>query len=327
MRIFLSYDDTRRDVAERLALGLRAAGHRVFFDQDSLPAGTSYDDRIRNAVLNSHLFVFLVSRESVQKGAYALTELEIAEQRWPHPTGRLLPVLLDETPITALPPYVRAVSVLQPQGDVVGDTLHAVARLYGELRRKNLRRMGGSIAGVLALVAVVMVFANPFGSDPPDGANIPGADTIVPAESLPPSDSASREAAQVVNVAAEDPQNPHTWKLKNDRHVRLVGEIVANESNVADVIVEDGVEWGAWRYNRCYDAAFGHLAGDLPEGAVVIDFEIRDQLPRGASIQRSDFAEADFNECIVGTLIGQTLNAAGATGAGRISYSFRFAPN
>jgi hypothetical protein len=325
VRIFLSYDDTRRDVAERLALGLRAAGHRVFFDQDSLPAGTSYDERIRSAILRAHLFVFLISRESVQKGAYALTELEIAEQRWPHPTGRLLPVLLDETPIPSLPPYVRAVSVLDPKGDVVADALHAVARLYGERRRAILRRVVAATAGVLA-VAAVIVFASTIRNAPADADNDP-RDAFVSTDSVPPSDSLSRAPEDGPTVAADDAQNPRTWKLKNDRHVRLVGAIVANESNVADVIVKDAVEWSAWRYNRCYDDAFGHLAADLPEGAVVLGFEIRDQLPRGASIQQSDFTEPGFNECIVGTLIGQTLNAAGATGAGRVSYSFRFVPN
>jgi hypothetical protein len=323
MRVFLSYDDTRRDVAERLALGLRAAGHEVFFDQDSLPAGTSYDDRIRNAILRSHLFVFLVSAESVRKGAYALTELDIAEQRWPHPTGRLLPVLLDETPIASLPPYVRAVSVLQPKGDVVGDTLHATARLIGERRKRTLRRAGAAAAVALAVVAVVF-FGARFMDDPTDDAS-PAA--TVSTDSFLPSDSTTRASEDGTTVIAEDPQNPRTWELKNDRHVRLVGGIVANASNVADVIVRDGVEWSAWRYNRCYDDAFGHLAGDLPEGTVVVGFEIRDQLPRAASVERSDFADPDFNECVVGTLIGQTLNAAGATGAGRVTYSFRFVPN
>lgn len=325
MRIFLSYDDTRRDVAERLALGLRTSGHEVFFDQDSLPAGTSYDDRIRNAILRSHLFVFLISRESIAKGAYALTELAIAEHRWPHPTGRVLPVLLDDTPITTLQPYLRAVSVLIPRGDVVAEALHA-ARLRADLRRRSLRKAAiatGAVAAVLAVIVAVGHLRDGATSGVADGT--PGN---VAADSAQPADTSPVEPVNVANQpTADEVTNAHTWKLKNDRHVRLIGDIVSNDSNVADTIIRDGVEWSAWRYNRCYDDAYGHLAADLPEGAVVIEFEIADQLPRRAVVQRSDFASADFNECIVGTLLGQTLNAAGATGAGGVAYSFRFLPN
>jgi TIR domain len=325
VRIFLSYDDTRRDVAQRLALGLRVARHRVFFDQDSLPAGTSYDDRIRRAILRSHLFVFLISRESISTGAYALTELAIAEERWRHPTGRVLPVLLDDTPIPSLPPYLRAVSVLVPRGDVVADILNAVARLDAERRRGLLGRIGAGTIGALG-VAAAIAFSGLLSRNGAPGEDGPAADSIAPAESVAP-DTATADPAQSSTAALDDGLNPRTWKLKNGRHVRLVGGIVANESNVADNIVIDAVEFSAWRYNRCYDDAYGHLAADLPEGAVIVAFEIRDQLPRAGSVERSDFTGSDFDECVVGTLIGHTINAAGAAGAGRVTYSFRFLPN
>ena len=53
--------------------------------------------------------------------------------------------------------------------------------------------------------------------------------------------------------------NTHTWKLKNDAHVRMVGRLVKNDSNVTDDIVRKAVEWSAWQYNRCYDTYFGTL--------------------------------------------------------------------
>jgi hypothetical protein len=314
VRVFLSYDDTQRGVAERLALGLRVAGHVVFFDQDSLPAGTSYDDRIRNAILKAHLFVFLINRESVRKGAYALTELSIVEQRWPHPTGRVLPVLLDDTPIVALPPYLRAVSVLDPPGDAVGDTLNAVARLWRERRRSLLSRAAITGSAVLALGVALWVSGVLLRRDTAaaNGAR-PGA----------------IEATTDVNSAADDNggMNSRVWTLKNERHVRLWTEMIDNQSNVSDNIVREAVESNAWRYNRCYDASFGHLGTALPEGEVIVGFEIRDQLPRDARVERSDFTDESINRCITGTLIGQTINAAGADGAGSIRYSFRFVPN
>jgi hypothetical protein len=131
-----------------------------------------------------------------------------------------------------------------------------------------------------------------------------------------------------------DPQGPegsmnaHVYTLKNGSHVRLVGRIVDNRSNVADRIVRREVEYNAWRYNRCYDASFGQLKASMPQGSVVIAFEIEDQLPRRARVERSDFAAVPaFERCVLGTLVAQTMNAAGAQGSGAVRYALQFLPN
>lgn len=161
MRVFISYASEQRDVAERLALGLRNEGDRVFFDRDDLSAGGSFDDRIRRAVGRSHLFVFLVSKASLREGAYTLTELSLAQKRWPRPAGRVLPILVDDLPIASLPPYLRSVSVLQSRGDLVADALEATRRL-GKARQMSLGlrffALGIAVlamAGVWAWLAVV----------------------------------------------------------------------------------------------------------------------------------------------------------------------------
>jgi hypothetical protein len=156
MRVFVSYASEQRGVAERLAIGLRGADHDVFFDRDALPPGGSYDDRIRAAVRRSHLVVFLVSRESLSKGAYSLTELGFAQQRWPDPSGRVLPVLVDDTPIDTLPAYLRAVSVLQPAGDLVAEVLDAAARHASERRARRAKR--GALAAAVAIVTAGLWF-------------------------------------------------------------------------------------------------------------------------------------------------------------------------
>lgn len=154
MRTFISYAREQRDVAERLALGLRNAGSRVFFDRIDLPPGVAFDDRILNAVERCNLFIFLVSRDSLREGAYTLGELRTAEKRWPEPAGKILPVLLDDTPIEVLPTYLRAVSVLQPEGDPVADVLDSVARLSKE-RRAALARLCAFAGLSLAIAAGV----------------------------------------------------------------------------------------------------------------------------------------------------------------------------
>jgi hypothetical protein len=233
--------------------------------------------------------VFLASADALRAGGYALAELGIAERRWPRPAGHVLPVLVDATPLTALPPFLRAVSVLVPQGDVVAEVVDAVVRQQ-QRRRHRWRAVGGAGAAVAVLVAAFVFWRH----EPPGTA----------------------------------PARAQVWTLKNGHHVRLQGRLVANGSNVADAIVRDAVEADGWRYGRCYDASFGAGKPEaLPAGEVELAFDILDQLPRHAAVARSDFADPAFDRCVLGTLVGQTINAAGAGGAGPVRVALRFVPN
>ena len=66
---------------------------------------------------------------------------------------------------------------------------------------------------------------------------------------------------------------------------------------------------------------------DMPEGTVTVAFDILEQLPRHAALASSTIQSATFNDCVVGTLVGQTINAAGPDGKGHVVYAFRFVPN
>jgi hypothetical protein len=122
-----------------------------------------------------------------------------------------------------------------------------------------------------------------------------------------------------------DRNGPVLWKVQ-DRHVRLFTRLVSNDSNVADPVVRNAIEWSSWEYLRCYERL---LAGakDLPEGTVVVVFDILNQLPRHAALVSSTIESPAFNDCVVRTLIGQTINAAGPDGRGHVVHAFRFVPN
>ncbi|MGH8719583.1 MAG: toll/interleukin-1 receptor domain-containing protein, partial [Burkholderiales bacterium] len=47
MKIFLSYSSEDHNLVEPITLALNGQGHDVFFDQEDLPAGEEYDQRIR----------------------------------------------------------------------------------------------------------------------------------------------------------------------------------------------------------------------------------------------------------------------------------------
>jgi hypothetical protein len=120
-RIFISYAAQQRAVAENLALALRGRGHDVFLDKDELPPGRTFDQQIKRAVDGSDLFIFLISPQSVTPGCYALTELAFAREKWNSPYNRVLPVMIDETDLAAVPAYLKAVTLLRPQGNVAAE--------------------------------------------------------------------------------------------------------------------------------------------------------------------------------------------------------------
>lgn len=127
MRIFISYSSKYRDICERLQLALEADGrHEVFVDRSELKAGKPFDEMLREGIDDCDLLLFLISPESVAPGSYALAEMGIAKARWRHPGGRVLPVKVAPTPKEAIPAYLRAVTILEPQGDLVMETVAAV---------------------------------------------------------------------------------------------------------------------------------------------------------------------------------------------------------
>jgi len=131
MKLFLSYAAEDRDIADEVKLALVGAGHEVFFDRDTLPPGGDYYARIEKAVSSSDAMVFLISPSSVADGSFALSELKLARSRWPHPKGRVVPVRLHQTPWAAIPPYLKSVTVLEPEGSVAAEVVSAVKGLTG----------------------------------------------------------------------------------------------------------------------------------------------------------------------------------------------------
>jgi hypothetical protein len=167
MRIFLSYASQDKDVAESIAFSLRGRGHKVFLDRDNLPSGGSYDQQIESAVNDSDVFVFLVSPDSVAHGRYSLTELTFARRKWPDPNGRVLPVMVRNTPLEYVPPYLRAVSLLEPTGNITAEASSAVHNMRPTKRRsdgvslQNRNALGLWIVAVLTFMFIATIVEHP----------------------------------------------------------------------------------------------------------------------------------------------------------------------
>lgn len=150
MNLFISYSSAFRDLCERLRLALEAEGHSVWVDRAELKEGEPYHAALRDGIAHADALIFLVSPQSVAPGCYALTELDLAQRRWRRPGGHVLPVVVAPTPIGDIPAYLRALTLLQPRGDVVGETVAAVARLRP---RRTALWAGLALAAVLLMGA------------------------------------------------------------------------------------------------------------------------------------------------------------------------------
>jgi PAS domain-containing protein len=150
--IFLSYSSPQSEAATRIELSLKGEGHCVFRDRSALPPGESFDARIRAAIEESDLLIFLINRESVSEGHYTLTELKFAEQKWGHPAGHVLPVLTEPIAKEAIPEFLRAVTMLQPRGDLAAEVTAEVARLTEPWWRWFLKPQGLALLVLVALL-------------------------------------------------------------------------------------------------------------------------------------------------------------------------------
>ncbi len=129
MKIFVSYasDDSR--IADEIRYALGQAGHTVFLGSAGLTPAHEYHRTLRDEVDSSDFFIFLVSRDSVAHGRYTLTELGYAEAKWPMPAGFVLPVVLDSTAVDSADPYLTAVTMLEPAGNVAAEVADYIDRL------------------------------------------------------------------------------------------------------------------------------------------------------------------------------------------------------
>jgi hypothetical protein len=150
--VFLSYSSPQSEAAQSIQLSLEGEGHSVFRDRSALPAGHSFDGRIRAAVEESDLFIFLISRDSVSPGRYTLTELKFAEEKWRHPSGHVLPVLIEPVPKQSIPRFLRAVTILQPVGNVAAEVAATVDRMTQPWWRWFVRFPGLALLVLVALL-------------------------------------------------------------------------------------------------------------------------------------------------------------------------------
>lgn len=209
MRIFLSHASEDTDAAEEIFFKLIKAKHDVFFDRVVVRGGDDFDASIQKHIEKCELLIFLISPDSVARSSYALTELKFARQKWPHPQGHVLPVTVRPTSDDSIPQYLKAVSILEPEGNAAAEVLDEVAR-WKQRHRRGVMRPSVLIPSAL-LVASLVAFpvwyfrGAPAGRLPPQTASSPSTDTQ--GASPPPAAPTTGDAGRAPSPPS-DPGHP-----------------------------------------------------------------------------------------------------------------------
>lgn len=155
LKVFVSYASERLSEAESIVLALREDENEVFFDRDALRGSEAYNRRIRESIAAADAFVFLASPESLRPDGYAFTELGFARERWPQPADAIVPVLVGDVRVEDLPPYLRAVSVVDwgNRPARVAAAIAAVAKRQRIWLRRALLLLAAAALGALGVWA------------------------------------------------------------------------------------------------------------------------------------------------------------------------------
>ena len=149
--VFICHASEDKPVVEPIALALVNAGCRVFYDEQSLPAGGDYQGRIEAAIADCDVFVFIASAVSTAPERFTLSELKFARQRWPSPVDRVLPVAIGGISAAALPPYLQAVTIFTASGNVAAEVRNEVEGMLRRQRGKGRRWVPAAVLGVAVL--------------------------------------------------------------------------------------------------------------------------------------------------------------------------------
>lgn len=153
-RAFICHSSSEADIAAKIEVALEQEGWDTFRDRKDLPPGEAYNARIRQAIETADRFIFLISPTSVEPGRYTLTELAFARQRWPDPSGRILPVMVKPVDLALVSEYLLAVTLVEPKGNIAAEVVAALAAMPSGWKDR-LRSTGwrATVAVVFALTA------------------------------------------------------------------------------------------------------------------------------------------------------------------------------
>ncbi|UYY86944.1 toll/interleukin-1 receptor domain-containing protein [Alcaligenes sp. SMD-FA] len=115
-KIYISYQRTDQMFVTQLAQRLKAAGHSLTYDIDTLAPGTDWRTTLDQGLKTSEIFVVVIS-ESTSKSQYVLAEVGAA-RAYAADSGRMLivPVIIDDSPLPLSLQDIQA--IIQPDKNI-----------------------------------------------------------------------------------------------------------------------------------------------------------------------------------------------------------------
>src|SRR5262249_15521815 len=130
--MFLSYAGADRDIASRIAAGLKGAGVDVWWDREAIGWGDNWIIRLENALKECSAYTILIGQSGVRKWVKA--ELLIAIKRHFEQELPIFPVLLPGVIPDSLPPFLSIFQAVSLPNDLTAiDYAVMVQRLSGAL--------------------------------------------------------------------------------------------------------------------------------------------------------------------------------------------------
>ena len=104
--VYVSYAMKDRETAGQFAKAMREAGVRPWFDVDEIEPGEPWQAKLEEALRESRVLVLLISPDSLDNStAYFEIGAAVAGHK------RIIPVLLENTDPSMLPPFLRDLQV------------------------------------------------------------------------------------------------------------------------------------------------------------------------------------------------------------------------
>ena len=120
-KVFIAHASENKAIAQDIFYALSKKGLEVYLDENSLKVGEQFHTKLRDLILSSDYFVFLISQHSVSEGSYCLTELKFAEEKWAKEEKGFIPVMVEDTDEQILPALLRQSNYLRPRGNITAE--------------------------------------------------------------------------------------------------------------------------------------------------------------------------------------------------------------
>lgn len=155
IRIFLSHQPELEKHAKDIASCIEARGHQVL---RSAQSGDRHG-QLADLIGQSDAFIFLITPQSVAPGTQTMSELQLAQRRWPVPDDHVLPVAVARTKLANVPSYLRSINILKPQGDLALDIAGHVDRIAGRPNAIIMAALLGLLGAFAGLFTALLIHA------------------------------------------------------------------------------------------------------------------------------------------------------------------------